>query len=304
VNELDLIDWLRPRLPMRADVELGAGDDCALVRPDGGPLAVTVDQLLEGVHFRPEDDPAAVGWKTLAVSLSDLAAMGCAPRWAVTALGMRRGAAEDWPRRFAEGLGMCAREYGVALVGGDYTVGDGPISVSLTAIGSPFNGGPARRDGARAGDVLAVTGALGGSIRGRHLRFAPRLAESRSLCAHGGVRAMMDLSDGLAADLPRFCRASGVGARVHAATLPVHPDVPQAGQADPAYLHAMQDGEDFELLVALAPGRIDALMAGWPHPTPLTVIGECAGAADELVLVDPEGNAGDWPGGGYVHGDD
>lgn len=301
MNELDLIDWLRPRLPSREDVLLGAGDDCALLATAGlESLAVTTDTLLEGTHFRPADEPRRVGWKSIAVSLSDLAGMGCAPRWAVTGLGLRRGAPEGWAQGFAEGLIAGAEAAEVALVGGDYTTGTGPTSVTLTAIGSPFSGGPLRRDGARPGDVLVVTGALGGAAAGRHLDVALRLAESRALCATGAVRAMMDLSDGLALDLRRLCRASGVGAAVRAEDVPVHADARAASGGTPLG-RALGDGEDFELLAAVRPDRWPAVRRAWDLPTPLTAIGEVTGEAEGLRLIDADGTPRPWPQGGYVH---
>ncbi len=305
MNELALVDWLQKRIAGAPDVLLGPGDDCALVDPQGaGALAITTDTLLEGAHFRPDDDPRAVGEKALAASLSDLAAMGCRPRWCVAGVGCRRGAAADWAERFADGVLACAARHGIALVGGDVTLGDGPVSITVTAVGSPFPGGPVRRAGARAGDVLAVTGRLGGSLAGRHLSFTPRLRESEHLCAAGAVHAMMDLSDGLALDLRRLCRASGVGAVVEAAALPVHDDARTAADGRSPALHALTDGEDFELLCAVAADRWTELAAGWPFAeVPFTAVGRCVPVAEGLALMGADGSRTDWPEGGYVHDD-
>ena len=178
--ESELIAHVRKRLPPHPLLRLGIGDDAAVLRTaEMEDCVLTVDLLTDHVDFELTGaDPRRVGRKALAVNLSDLAAMGCGPRWALTGLGLRRGLGEAWVREFVHGLLACAREFGLSLVGGDFCVGNGPTSVTLTALGAPFPGGPIRRRGARPGHVLAVTGALGGSLRGRHLRFTPRLAES------------------------------------------------------------------------------------------------------------------------------
>ncbi len=304
MDELELVDWLCERLAGAGpDVVQGPGDDCALLDMQGVTLAATTDALLEGVHFRAEDPAQDVGWKAVACGLSDLAGMGCAPRWGLCAVGLRRGGDGDWARGLAEGMAACARKHGLALVGGDVTAGDGPASVTVTALGRPLPGGPVRRSGAQPGDIVAVTGALGGSGAGRHLSFAPRLAESERLCASEAVTAMMDLSDGLALDLKRLTRASQVGARVEAGRVPVHPDAEAlaAREGTDARMHALTDGEDFELLLTVRAQAWDALASRWSLSTPLVRIGRCTEADRGLVLVDETGQAGDWPGGGYVH---
>jgi len=254
-------------------------------------LAATTDIFLEGTHFRPDDDPWAVGWKAAAANLSDLAATGCRARWLLAAAGVRRDTGEEWLRRAAEGLLACAREFGAALVGGDTTSGNGPTSICVTALGTPLPGAPLLRSGARAGDVVAVTGAFGGSLLGRHLRPVPRLREIAALLAAseamggGVVTAAMDVSDGLALDLSRLCRESGCGAEVDAAAIPVHPDaatLAETSERESALHHALGDGEDFELLVTVRPADWDALLARYaeargrnPSLAPLAKVGIC-----------------------------
>ncbi|MBN1256374.1 MAG: thiamine-monophosphate kinase [Planctomycetes bacterium] len=306
MNELDLIAWLRQRLRMRPDVIAGPGDDCAILNTsDCALLAATTDSLLEGKHFTASDDPRAVGYKTVAVSLSDLAAMGCSPRWALAGLGLRRGAGEDWVKGFAEGLIGCAEEYGLSLVGGDFTSSDAPTSITLTALGAPFPGGPIYRSGAQAGDLLIVTGSLGGSLSGRHLGFIPRLQESEFLCKNygGHLHAMIDLSDGLALDLRRVCAESGVGAQVEADSIPVSKEAQELATTDnlSPLAHALSDGEDFELLCALAPESWESLAASWPFTAKLTKLGFFTPASDGLLLVKSSGETCPLPEGGFIH---
>ena len=302
VDELAMVEWLRTTLPQGSGVILGPGDDCALLDVSGArELAVTTDTLLEGTHFLATDDAELVGWKTAAVSVSDLAAMGCRPQWAVTGAGLRRGTDEAWLRGFVAGLSRCARLFGMGLVGGDITSWDHPASFTLTAFGSPWPGGPVRRSGARPGDILAVTGSLGGSFPDRHLCFLPRVEESRRLCASGAVTAMMDLSDGLALDLRRLCAMSGVGVTVDAAHLPVSTEARDQAKGDPEAMlrKALCDGEDFELVFAVRPDAWDALATAWDHATPITRIGVfTSGRSRTLRCGDGDRPL---PEGGYVH---
>ena len=245
-------------------VVTGSGpDDCAHVLADGRRLAFSVDAFAEGSHFLPDADPGDVAGKALGASLSDLAASACRARWALVSLCLRRGAGAGWADRFARGLAAAARRFGVTVVGGDTISSPHGTFVSVTVAGEPLPGGPLLRGGGRAGDILAVTGRLGGSIRGRHLRPEPRLREMERLMRFCGrlepelafPSAAMDISDGLALDLGRLCRESGVGAVVDADAVPISPDATAlAGESglDPLR-HALSDGEDFELLVAFPP---------------------------------------------------
>lgn len=236
-----------------AAVRLGAGeDDAAIVRVGGEEVVLTTDALVDGVHFELERaGPEAVAWKALAVNVSDLAAMGAEPLACLAAVVLPREGGAALLEPLLLGLDRAARALGCPLVGGDTNVGPGPLTLALTALGRLGPAGALTRAGARVGDHLSVTGPLGGSRAGRHLAVRPRVAAARALLATGLVHAGMDLSDGLARDLPRLCRASGVGARIDAARLPVHPDALALG-GDPV-ARALGDGEDFELLVAHAP---------------------------------------------------
>ncbi len=254
-------------------VAVGAGaDDCAHVAADGNRIAFSVDLFAEGSHFAADTPPALVAGKAVAASVSDLAASACRARWALVGLSLRRGAPAGWAEAFADSLAAAAKRWGVTVIGGDTIASPSATVVSVTIAGEPLPGGPVLRGGGRAGDVLAATGAFGGSILGRHLRPEPRIREMAALmrfcAARGGdgffPTACMDVSDGLALDLSRLCRESGTGAELEEALVPVHPDAETwAGETGKTPLaHALSDGEDFELLLALPPAAWRALAGG------------------------------------------
>ncbi|MCE8018129.1 thiamine-phosphate kinase [Halomonas sp. MCCC 1A17488] len=247
-----------------AGVPLGVGDDCALLAPrPGRQLAVSVDTSVAGVHF-PADAPAeAIGYRALAVSLSDLAAMGAEPRWCLMALALENDD-EAWLAEFARGFHSLCQASHVALVGGDVTRGE--LAVGVTVMGEVPNGEALSRGGARAGDVLAVTGALGGGAGGlalwqrgerdlghpllaRYLKPTPRLAAGQAL--RGLARAAIDISDGLLADLEHLLAASGVGAGLEPEALPLADGLVEALGEAAASRAALCGGDDYELLVSL-----------------------------------------------------
>lgn len=248
VGEGGLIERMRRRLRQTASVRVGIGDDAAVLRsPRGRWLLLASDMLVEGVHFRRRDTaPEWIGWKALASNISDIAAMGGRPLWAVVSLGLP----PSTPVRFVEalyaGLARCARRFEMAIVGGD-TVRAPQVVVDVAIVGAVEPRHLTLRSGARVGDHLFVTGRLGGSYpSGRHACFTPRLREAQQLLQRVRVRAMMDLSDGLAQDLWQMSRASRVTLRIEAGRLPI-------SRAGKTLDHALHDGEDFELLFAVAP---------------------------------------------------
>ncbi len=251
------------------DVIEGPGDDCAVVRPPraGRHLLLKTDTVVEGVHFTAETPANLIGRKAMARVLSDFAAMAATPRHALVTLIAPPTTPLQRVLGLYRGLHAMAGRHGVAVVGGETSRGDSLI-LTVSLSGDAPARGWVRRHGARAGDLLFVTGRLGGSIRGRHLRFQPRLAEARWLAEHLPVRAMMDLSDGLAKDLPRLAGGAGLG-------FAVDPDsLPRASGCTPD--QAWGDGEDYELLLAMAPTVRPASLAAWRRAfprVPLTCIG-------------------------------
>jgi thiamine-monophosphate kinase len=291
--ESDLIAYLRKRLPPHPCLRLGPGDDAAILAlgdaADGNDAeaVVTVDMLMDGVDFRVgEVDPRRIGRKSLAVNLSDLAAMAAVPVAAVVAIALPRRGGMALAQGLYEGIIALAEEFDVAIAGGDTNSWDGPLVISITAIGkvpaeTPRGSAAWLRSGARAGDVLLVTGELGGSILGRHLDFTPRVREARLLAERYDVRAAIDLSDGLAIDLSRLVAESGCGGEVDLSSIPISAaavELSRSTSCEPATSpleHALGDGEDFELLLAVSPEVAEKMLADRPLDVPLTRIGRC-----------------------------
>jgi thiamine-monophosphate kinase len=302
-SEDDLVRVIRglAARPGATGVRQSIGDDAAVLEPTpGAALVATTDLLIEDVHFRRRwAEPADIGWKALAVNVSDIAAMAATPRWALVALACPESTGWEEIEAFYGGALALCDAYGVAIVGGDTSASPGGWIVNVMLLGEAT--APVLRSTARPGHVVAVTGSLGRSaaglavlerdvapagvspallaeVTGAHLRPRPRVVEAGWLAGAGGLTAMMDLSDGLGTDLPRLVAESGVGATVHVARLPIAP----ASEAVAAVLDhdalawATGGGEDYELLVTCEPGAFDRLSAGLTQATglPLTAVGE------------------------------
>ena len=270
VGEDRLLDQLLPKLPRNRGVIVGAGDDCAIVRSGGrGKLQLLkTDCLVENIHFTKKDRPELVGWKAMARPLSDFAAMSGMPEFALVTLIVPSQTTLAWVKKLYRGIEKAARMFQVAVVGGETSNIKGPAAISITVTGLVEKRRWVSRAGGKTGDELFVTGRLGGSLRGRHLKFIPRIVESRWLTENFSIHAMMDLSDGLGADLPRLARASGVGFEVDETALPLNPGCTSK--------QAISDGEDYELLFAISPKDSRALLSGWRKKfpkLPLTRIG-------------------------------
>ena len=285
-GEFDLIAAIRRRAGSHPRLRLGIGDDCAALTMPGGPeLLVTTDMLMDGRHFRLEEAGAeAVGYKALAVNLSDIAAMAGAPLAAFVAVALPRAGAAEIATGLMAGMMPLAERFGVALAGGDTNAWDGPLVVCVTLMGESIPPGPVPRSGARPGDALLVTGPLGGSLLGRHLRPEPRVAEAQALHRLAPIHAMIDLSDGLSSDLGHILDESGrLGAELEAAAIPVHPDALRLAAIDgrDPLDHALNDGEDFELCLALDPDDAARLLA---HPPPGVSLVRVGTVLDRLGL--------------------
>lgn len=267
------IQLLTRSLPTREDVIAGAGDDCAVVSVAGGEgrlLLLKTDAVIEGIHFLPGEAMARVGWKALCRAISDVASMGGVPAHALVTLAAQSATPWKAIQELYRGLRRAAKKFGVAIVGGETSRSNGPLFCSVALTGWVEADRCVFRSGGEAGDVLYVTGRLGGSFAsGKHLDFTPRLIEARWLTEHVSVKAMMDLSDGLGADLPRMARASGVGFDLLDDAIPCSKGC--------SLTQALNDGEDFELLFAIDPADGDTLETRWQKRfprTPLTRIGQ------------------------------
>ena len=282
MNEVELLARLLPALPRNDSVVVAAGDDCAVLDL-GAPdyVLFKTDAVVEGVHFTSETPPEKVGRKALARCLSDIAAMAGKPNSALVTVALPKDFSSEKVEAIYAGLNALAAQHGVAIVGGETTTSPGAMLISIALLGTVAKERCVLRSGATAGDAIFVTGTLGGSLRGRHLDFEPRLAEARWLRERFEIHAMIDLSDGLASDLRHILKASHVGAELLAKTIPISRVAKMAAReessAKPPLLAALTDGEDFELLFTARSKDAVSLMDGWRKQfpdVPLTCIGK------------------------------
>jgi thiamine-monophosphate kinase len=253
-GEFELIDWIGKTQRKSPMLKLGIGDDLAALKwPAGDLLLVGVDQVIDGVHFDSSIHSLnQIGRKALNRNLSDCAAMGCLPVAAVAAVALPREFSLDLAKDLCDGLRQAGDEFECPIIGGDTATWGGRLVLSVTVLGRSAGIKPVTRDGARPGDGIFVTGPLGGSILGRHLNFEPRVKLGREIAPV--ATSMIDISDGLSRDLSHICRASGVGAIIESSLVPIHADAVELSCRDavPALDHALNDGEDYELLFTSA----------------------------------------------------
>ncbi len=328
LGEFGLIDYI-DALIRKADggskkVALGIGDDSAVVdAPLGAKMLLTTDTMVENVHFnRRYVKPADIGYKAMAVSVSDIAAMAGTPEYALVTLGLTAEAEVEFVAGVYHGLIDAAKAFGISIVGGDMTKSN-RFFVTVALTGRAEAGLTRRRSDAKVGDAIMVTGSLGGSaaalkllkegakpMRGwlahlaaRHTRPTPRITEARAAAA-AGARAMQDISDGLLADLAHICSASGLGARLDSMAVPVFPEAAKAGfKAVDAQRLAITGGEDYELLFTAPPAKVDAIIAAIAQvgETPVTVVGTMFSGAAEVIVAGHEGKPMVMKRRGYDH---
>lgn len=304
LGEFGLIERLGKRLPRNKEVIVGIGDDTAVLRRDARTYELlTCDALVENIHFTLKMPARQIGYKAMAVNLSDIAAMGGVPQHAVVTLGVKT----ELPVRFYDelyrGIQAAAAPFGVSVVGGDTVSSPRALWVNVALTGWVEKQKCACRSGARVGDAILVTGSLGGSFAGKHLRFKPRLAEARFLVRHFHVGAMIDISDGLAGDLAHILEQSVVGAKIFLKQIPISKAVREKDAAK-RLKRALCDGEDYELLFTLpkkeAGKAVEAFRRRRGFP-PLTVVGEIVPAARGLRYLTPDGKIKKWNLHGYRH---
>ena len=318
LTEFEMIGRLFAPLAASYPGALGLTDDAALVDvAPGHQLVVTKDAMVAGVHFLADDPPGLIARKLLRVNLSDLAAMGARPFAALMACAFPRGTTDDWLRAFADGLGEDCRAYGIALIGGDTVATPGPLTLSLTALGQVPAGTALRRSGARAGDLVWVSGTIGDGalglaavtgrlpglaadhaawLAGRYRLPEPRLALGLRLA--GLASAAMDVSDGLVADLGHLCRASGLDAEIDAARVPLSAAAKAALAGDQEPLATLlAGGDDYELLFTApeAAGVLNSL------GLPVTAIGRMVEGSGVVRVLGPDGAALVLPATGWRH---
>ena len=291
MNEFELIARLTKSLPANECVVAGAGDDCAVLDlgvPDKLILFKT-DAVVEGIHFQRTALPETIGHKALGRCLSDIAAMAGRPIAGLVTLALPSGFEAQFLKRVYDGINSLARLHEVAIVGGETTTNPERILISISMLGDVDRDKCVLRSGAKAGDALFVTGEFGGSLAGKHLQFMPRLAEARWLAEHFRVHAMIDISDGLAGDLHHLLERSQAGAELLASAIPISRAARLAARsragAKPALLAALSDGEDFELLFAVASRDAAPLVGAWKKQFPDLRLG-CIGKVTNSRLLE------------------
>jgi thiamine-monophosphate kinase len=242
------------------------GDDCAVVEFSRAKnlLVLKTDCIVEKIHFKPTTEPALVGWKAMMRPLSDFAAVSAIPQFALITLIVPATRTTAWVRRLYGGLKRAASRFDLVIVGGETSATRGPAAISVSVSGFVERNRWVSRRGGKKGDDLFVTGRLGGSLRGKHLRFVPRIHESRWLTNSFRIHAMMDLSDGVGADLPRLAKASKLGFKIDKNSLPL--------ASGAKVNNAISDGEDYELLFAVSPRDRARLERDWKKKFPKVLL--------------------------------
>lgn len=305
--EFELIERLKSALPRDSDTLLGIGDDCAILAGQGGyEQLVTTDMLLDGVHFIYDADKKnsqslnLIARKSIAVSLSDIAAMGGEPRTAFLALAIPRFWSVDQANELVDCFARVADEFQITLAGGDTTCWDHLLAINVTVLGRVPQSKAILRDGARAGDFICVSGPLGGSLSGKHLTFTPRVQLGQWLAEHCSIHAMIDISDGLLADLGHILQQSDVGAELFSEQIPISKQaIAQTDNKSPLE-HALTDGEDFELLWTMPESEYMKLRQQHEDFIEVHHIGNIT-EEKGCFLIDQQGNREQRSGDGYVH---
>jgi len=289
IGEDRLLSQLLPDLPLAKAVVSGPGDDCAVVktRDRRNFLALKTDCVVAGVHFLATANALDVGWKAMMRPLSDFASTSAVPQFALITLIAPEQTKVEWVDELYRGLRRAAKRFKVSIVGGETSGIPGPVAISVSVVGFVERDRCVSRRGGKVGDDLFVTGRLGDALKRKHLQFVPRIAESRWLTKNFSIHAMMDLSDGLGADLPRLARASRVGFAIAMENLPLA----RGAKID----DAISEGEDYELLFAISPRDRSRLEREWRkkfRKLPLTRIGSLSRLSTKTNQLLPRG---------YVH---
>lgn len=302
MRENQFLTWLRQQNSQSSALVHGIGDDAAVLAPNKTNMVVTTDLICDGTHFlSSECSPTAIGRKAMAVNLSDVAAMAANPVAAFVSLLLPTDCSDEYAKHLFQGAAELGKQFDCVIAGGDTNAWAGKLAINVLVIGEATSRGPLLRSGAEPDDVILVTGALGGSIKGHHLDFTPRVAEALYLHEHFDIHAMMDLSDGLAMDLQRMCTASNCGAEVTSHQVPIS-EAAQSTAADARQrlLHAIGDGEDFELLFAASTATAEQIIREQPLSTHVSAVGKFT-KQTALWLIDDDGRQ-PFPNVGFEHG--
>ncbi|MDD5428908.1 MAG: thiamine-phosphate kinase [Candidatus Omnitrophica bacterium] len=296
-GELGLIERISKKIRLDKSVVKGIGDDTAVIKGTGNKyLLFTCDMLIEDVHFkRKQATPFQIGWKAMARNISDIAAMGGVPKYALVSAGLDPRLPVSFVDGIFDGINALAKKFKINIVGGD-TSRSNKIVIDISLIGEVEKKGPVLRSGAREGDAIFVTGFLGGSIKGKHLDFTPRLDAARALVKNFKVNSMIDISDGLLLDLWRILEASGRGALLYEDLIPA------SNKAD-SFRQAVTAGEDFELLFTMSPKEAERFMRRYSMKlgVPVSLIGEVTSKRCGYRLIGKDWKEDRITGKGYCH---
>lgn len=302
VTENEITEWFAGQRKLSTkDYPIGIGDDMAEIQlAEDVSVLITTDMLLDGVHFDLRQTTLKqVGYKAMAVSLSDCAAMATVPIGAVVSVALPKGFGEEQLKQLHGGIVLAGDKFACPLVGGDITCWKGkePFAVNVAMLSRTAGNAPVKRSGAKVGDAICVTGDLGGAVSSKHLNFEPRVKEAIKIAQMVTLNAMIDLSDGLSSDLNRICRASGVGAIINAGRIPISDEAKRGADS---LSSALNEGEDFELLFTLSPQDCQKLLSKWKGPLPITQIGTITDTK-KMQIAMPDGRLHDLQAQGYDH---
>lgn len=310
-GELQLIERIRQKAPLRGKtgenlVVTGIGDDTAVLKCEKDWwLLLTCDTLVEGIHFSRKTPAYRVGWKAMGCNLSDIAAMGGIPLFAVVSLACPASTSVRKIDGLYAGMMDLAKRFDVSVVGGDTVEQRGGLCITVSLLGKINRNGHITRSGAKPGDAICVTGSLGGSLFGKHLAFIPRVEEARVLATKCSPTAMIDISDGLASDLLKLLKASRVSAEISEEAIPISEDSVRAAKRGgmPPVEHALHDGEDFELLFTLPEDNVGKCLRLFRRrfSTPVTIIGKVKKGQKKPIVRRADGSSVSLVPRGYEH---
>jgi thiamine-monophosphate kinase len=297
-GERELVEYFAAKGKLKtAKFPIGIGDDMAEVKLSKSSVLITIDSLLDGVHFDTRKASLEqIGYKAMVCSLSDCAAMATIPLAAVVSVALPGKFGSQRLKKLHKGILAAAKKYACPLIGGDMTSWQGKLAVSVAMLSEPGKTKPIKRSTAKTGDMICVTGTLGGSIVKKHLEFQPRIKEALAI-AEAGASAMIDISDGLSTDLNHICRLSSKGAVIEAAKIPVSMD---AKKTPKPLSSALNNGEDFELLFTIPQKKFECLKKQWRFKVRLSAIGKIAKGSLVKIKM-PDGKVVELLPGGYDH---